>query len=119
MSETPKKVEGWLDTFRESMRMFSNISDDLHGIAQAFYRTGNKVMYHELSGMANQITFLTEHLGDTHSAELDRQLQLAQESSAGILKACIAGTQIAGDRDSMEYKAHGETDIRDNESGPK
>jgi hypothetical protein len=71
-----------------------SISDNLHSLARAFYRTGNAEVGDELSGYAESLRADAQRVMDLQGEIIHEGYREATSSAASILNAALAGVKM-------------------------
>jgi len=84
----------WLNDFHEAQRSNNDIVYELQSLASAFYRVGNTIISDQLFAMARSLEENNKIIGDSVSISINERLKDAQQSSANIFHAALAGIKL-------------------------
>lgn len=84
-------------SFRDEMRhplgMISEVGSQLDDLAYAFATTGNYIMADKLNIMSTTLNDAVININQAMSDDLDQQLNLAQGTSANVLRSTLASAE--------------------------
>lgn len=83
-----------LEQYKEGIAKVRTAEWELTMLAAAFDRTGNVIVATELRTLASQLADGINEIGAAFSTELDRGFRQAQQHSATVLEAVLAGVQV-------------------------
>lgn len=84
-----------IERFCRGIERIDRVQWELTTLASAFVRTGNHPISEELFSMAADLDKAKADMQTAWSTELDRAFLNAQQHSATVLKAALAGVTIA------------------------
>jgi hypothetical protein len=87
-------MKDWLEKHHAECKKLSYASYTLYGIADCLGRVGNESLSYEIHEIASIVDSARKELPLIIGEKTRNDLALAQQSSANVLKACLAGTRI-------------------------
>lgn len=84
-----------LERFHAGLEAIRSMEWRLRGLAAAFVRTGNAAVADELFEVAAQLAAASDTVDAAFATELDRGFRQAQQHSATVLEAVLAGVVIS------------------------
>jgi len=85
----------WLDELNKCSEKLLLISDRLDRYSRAFYVIGNYNIADNLEKESSEISLISEKINKVSVKVVSDQLKTAQENSANVLHAALAGIEIA------------------------
>ena len=88
----------WLDKIHDAQHDLDEVATELSHLACSFADVGNTATAIRLKNYAKRIWEAEKAVGEGTNASIDESLKFAQQGSATILKACLAGAQMERER---------------------
>jgi len=85
----------WLTEYQEGKRKIRHIIWYLNNLSDLLDEVGNDKLAYRVSMIHSDLIDAYKQIDDAVTKNLDDQYRQAQESSANVLKACLAGAKIA------------------------
>lgn len=87
-------MSDWLKKHHEAVEDISICIVNLQSIGSLLYNVGLDKLEARVNGVHNKLSDALEKLQESMDENLDEGYKRAQESSANVLKACLAGIQL-------------------------
>lgn len=91
---TEKNID-WLDKLHKSQEKLFNISGTLEMYSGSFFTVGNNKIGRLLYTLSEQLMEIEKDISSAAGQIVSEQLKTAQENSANLLKATLAGIEVA------------------------
>jgi len=88
-------MSNWLDTLYKCQEKLLQMSGRLELYSTSFYITGNYEMGERMNNMSLELEKLTDQIEKATGEVVTENLNRAKENSTNVLKACLAGIEVA------------------------
>ncbi len=87
-------VNPWPSNVHDEVQTLYRKSEHLHRLAHSFAVTGNDRVADDLFGVSETLEGVAKAISDHVSNHIDQSLKDVQQSSATMLRACLAGVVV-------------------------
>jgi len=97
-----REDDNWYSKTQKYKEIIKNKTYMLDSIASNLYKVGNDFLANKISFAVDGILDALAGIDDCLSENVDRQVKQAQESSANILRACLAGIELQRNEENVD-----------------
>ena len=89
-----KTTHTWLDGMHDHSAMLDSLASQISELGRAFMRTGNENVGGELFEIAQGVRDQSKQVRDLTANKVNGDYREAVQSTANVMKACLAGAEV-------------------------